>query len=174
MMFADISNFNNMNDYLPIINGSLAADLIIILATYYFLGTKQLKLWYSKYGLSAVLADTLILVIGIIIARLIYRKIFGQFNIIKFLLLVLIIQIVHDFLFFKLIINPLPRGVNSMIDFFKDYAGEVGAGAIVGDSIMITMAVLLSSLFANSNLNINILLIVLFVYLTPYILHAKD
>ncbi len=73
MMFADISNFNNVNDYLPIINGSLAADLIIILATYYFLGTKQLKLWYSKYGLSAVLADTLILVIGIIIARLIYR-----------------------------------------------------------------------------------------------------
>jgi hypothetical protein len=174
MLFANISNFNNITDYLPIINGSLAADLIIILTTYYLLGTKQLKFWYKKYGLSAVLADTFILVIGMIIARFFYNKIFGEFNIIKFLLLILIIQIIHDFLFFKLIINPLPRGVNNMIDFFKDYAGEVGTGAILGDSIMITLAVLLSSLFANSNLNINILLIVLFVYLTPYILHAKD
>ena len=173
-MFADISNFNNISDYLPIINGSLCADLLIILATYYLLGTTKLKLWYSKYGLSAVLADTLILVIGIIIARFIYSKIFEKFNIFKFLLLVLIIQIIHDILFFQLIINPLPRGMNHMIDFFKDYADEVGAGAILGDSIMITIAVLLSSLFANSNLNINILLIVLFVYLTPYILYAKD
>jgi hypothetical protein len=61
-----------------------------------------------------------------------------------------------------------------MIDFFKDYASEVGAGAILGDSIMITIAVLLSSIFANYNININILLIVLFVYLVPYILHAKE
>jgi hypothetical protein len=119
-------------------------------------------------------SDTLILVIGIIIARFFYSKIFDKFNIIYFLLLVLFIQIIHDFLFFKLIINPLPRGINYMIDFFKDYASEVGAGAILGDSIMITIAVLLSSIFANYNININILLIVLFVYLVPYILHAKE
>jgi len=29
-MFKDISNFNNVNDYLPILNGCINADLIII------------------------------------------------------------------------------------------------------------------------------------------------
>ena len=34
-MFKDISNFTNVNDYLPILNGSLNADLIIIFLLYY-------------------------------------------------------------------------------------------------------------------------------------------
>jgi uncharacterized protein YacL len=173
-MFGDISNFNNIPDYLSILNGSLLAELIIIIVSFYFLSSNKLKLWYSKYKLSAVIADTFILVIGVIIARLIYKPIFGEFNIIKFIILVLIIQIIHDILFFKLIIEPLPRGTNHMIDLFKDYADEVKGGAILGDSIMIVIAVLFSSIFAKSNININIVLLIIFIYLTPYIINAKN
>ncbi len=176
-MFADIAQFNKVSDYLPILNGSLLADLLIIFATFYLpniIGSNQLANWYKKYGLSAVIADTLILVIGMIIARALYSKIFGnQFNILKFIFLVLIIQIIHDFVFYFGIINTLPRGVNNVIDMFKDYAEEVSAGAVLGDSIMITIAVLFASLFANYSNNINIIILIVVVYLMPYIVHAK-
>jgi hypothetical protein len=176
-MFTDISKFNNISDYLPILNGSLLADILIIFATFYLpqlIGSNHLANWYKKYGLSAVIADTLILVIGMIIARGIYSKIFGdQFNIFKFAFLVLIIQITHDLVFYFGIIKQLPPGVNHMIDMFKDYAQEVSAGAILGDSIMITMAVLFASIFAGFNNNINIIILIIVVYLMPYILHAK-
>ena len=176
-MFTDISKFNNISDYLPILNGSFLADILIIFATFYLpkiIGSNQLANWYKKYGLSAVIADTLILVIGMIIARALYSKIFGdEFNIFKFAFLVLIIQIIHDFVFYFGIIKPLPRGVNNMIDMFKDYAEEVSVGAVVGDSIMITMAVIFASLFAGYNNNTNIIILIILVYLMPYIVNAK-
>jgi len=176
-MFTDISKFNNISDYLPILNGSLLADILIIFATFYLpniIGSNQLANWYKKYGLSAVIADTLILVIGMIIARALYSRIFGdQFNILKFAFLVLVVQIIHDFIFYFGIIKTLPRGVNNMIDIFKDYAEEVSAGAVVGDSVMITMAVLFASMLANYNSNTNIIVLIILVYLMPYIVHAK-
>ena len=70
MIFKNISNFSNVYDYLPILNGSLIADLIILfLAFNGVFKSFYLKKWYKKYQLSAVLADVLILVIGIILAR---------------------------------------------------------------------------------------------------------
>jgi uncharacterized protein YacL len=176
-MFTDISNFSKISDYFPILNGSLLADLLIIFATFYLpniIRSNQLANWYKKYGLSAVIADTLILVIGMIIARALYSKIFGdQFNIFKFAFLVLVVQITHDLVFYFSIIKTLPRGANKMIDMFKDYAQEVNAGAIVGDSIMITMAVLFASIFAGYSNNTNIIILIIVVYLLPYIIHAK-
>ena len=63
-MFSPIHKFDNLNDYLPILNGSIAADLIVIFILYYtpYFNSKFLKQWYEKYRLSAVLADVLILV----------------------------------------------------------------------------------------------------------------
>ena len=67
----DISNFNNIDDYLPILNASIISDLIIIGAIYYGgeFRSKFLMEWYEKYRLSAVIADVLILVIGLVLAR---------------------------------------------------------------------------------------------------------
>ncbi len=173
-MFGDISKFNNTGDYLSILNGCLLADIIIIFICFYFLNSTQIKIWYSKFGLSAVIADVLILVIGIIIARALYSKIFGdQFNIFKFVLLVLVIQIIHDFAFYFGVIKTLPRGVNDMIDVFKDYAQEVSVGAVIGDSILMVLSVFFASLFANNNNNINIIILIILMYILPYGVHAK-
>ena len=141
MIFKDISNFNNVNDYLPILNGSLNADLIIIFLLYHgIFNSSLLKKWYKKYQLSAVIADVLILVIGIILARFFYKYFFTSFNIWKFTGLAVIIQIIHDVLFYWFF-KTVPRGYNDMLDFFKDYASEVGVGAILGDSFMMIIAV---------------------------------
>ena len=51
-MFTDISNPNKISDYLPILNGSLLADILIIFATFYLpniMKSNQLENWYKKY-----------------------------------------------------------------------------------------------------------------------------
>ena len=171
MIFKDISNFNKVSDYLPILNGSINADLIIIFLLYHgVFKSKLLGKWYKKYQLSAVIADVLILVIGIIITRFLYKYFFDAFNIWKFTGLAVIIQIIHDILFY-LFFRSVPRGYNAMLDFFKSYAEEVGGGAILGDSFMMIIACLLSSHFATYSLNTNIILLVVSVYLFPYMIN---
>jgi hypothetical protein len=169
----DISNFTNINDYLPILNGSLNADLIIIFLLYNgVFKSFFLKKWYKKYQLSAVIADTLILVIGIILARFFYKYVFPNqgFNIWKFTGLAVTIQIIHDILFY-LTFKSIPRGYNAMLDFFKDYAREVGVSAVLGDSFMMILACLLSSHFATYSLNANIIILVLSLYFVPYMIN---
>ena len=171
MIFQDISNFNNVSDYLPILNGCINADLIIIFLLYHgVFKSYYLKKWYKKYQLSAVIADVLILVIGIIIARYLYKYFFGAFNIWKFTGLAVIIQIIHDILFYWFF-KTIPRGYNSMLDFFKDYANEVGVNAILGDSFMMILATLLSSHFATYTLNSNIIVLIFSVYFVPYMIN---
>ncbi len=170
-IFKDISNFNNVNDYLPILNGCINADLIIIFLVFHnIFKSNYLKKWYHKYQLSAVIADVLILVIGIIISRFFYKLFFNSFNIWKFTALAVCIQIIHDILFYWLF-SSLPYGYNTMLDFFKEYAKEVGVGAILGDSFMMILSCLLSSYFATYSLNANIILLIVSVYFFPYLIN---
>ena len=174
-IFTDISKFSRISDYLPILNGAILAEILIIAALFYtpLFKSSQLERWYTKYGLSAVIADVLILVIGIIIARALYSRIFGEkFNIMAFVLLVVGIQIIHDVLFYVLF-QAVPVGKNKMLDLFKDYAKEVKGGAIIGDSTMIAIAALTASLFAGGSLNTNIIALVVLTYVLPYVLHTK-
>jgi hypothetical protein len=171
MLLKDISNFNNVSDYLPILNGSINADLIILFLLYHGVFKSYfLKKWYKKYQLSATLADVLILMIGIILARFFYKYIFSSFNIWKFTGLAVTIQIIHDLLFYWLF-KSVPNGYNALLDFFKDYAKEVGFGAILGDSFMMILACLLSSHFATYTLNSNIILLIVSLYFIPYMIN---
>jgi len=173
MIFKDISNFNNVSDYLSILNGCINADLIILFLVFHgVFKSSFLKKWYKKYQLSAVIADVLILFIGIILARFFYKYLFTEFNIWKFTGLAVCIQIIHDFLFYFLFKN-LPVGYNSMLDFFKGYAKEVGVGAILGDSFMMILACLFSSNFATYSLNVNIIALVISIYFIPYMINYE-
>jgi hypothetical protein len=170
-LFKDISNFNNVNDYLPILNGCINADLIIIFFVFHnIFKSNYLKKWYNKYQLSAVIADVLILLIGIILSRYFYKFLFNSFNIWKFTALAVCIQIIHDFLFYWLF-SSLPYGYNEMFDFFKEYAKEVGVGAILGDSFMMILSCLFSANFATYSLNANIILLIISVYFFPYMIN---
>jgi len=170
-MFKNISNFDNTYDYLPILNGCINADLIIIFLVFHnIFKSNYLKKWYHKYQLSAVVADVLILVIGIILSRFFYKYIFDSFNIWKFTALAVCIQIIHDILFYWLF-SSLPYGYNEMLDFFKEYAKEVGLKAILGDSFMMIISCLLSSHFATYSLNINIIILIISVYFIPYMIN---
>ena len=173
MNFSNISNFNNVNDFIPIISSIFVVEAIIIFVIFKFLKSSKAKEWYNKFGLTAVLCDTLILLIGFIITRFLYNKVFSEFSIIKFIILFLIVQTVHDLLFYYLIVKPFPVGTNSVMDLFKEYGNEVGAGSYIGNSAMVILSSLLASLFVTNNVNTNIIVIVLCVYLYTYLINIK-
>jgi hypothetical protein len=170
-MLKDISHFNNINDYLPILTAILIVDFIVIVLSYSNILGKFSKLWYQQFLLSAVLADVLVIFLVVIIARAIYYYIFDKFSIINFIIVMLIIQIIHDILFY-LMITIIPRNYNKIIDVFKDYADEVSYKAIIGDSAMIIATGLIASYLANFNANTNIIILVVFLYLLQYVLHT--
>jgi hypothetical protein len=170
-MLNNIADFNNTNDYLPLFNAVLITDLFVIL----LLNTKiiksdVLKKWYSQYNLSAVIADVLIILIGLIITRAIYYYIFDKFSILKFVSIAVIVQIAHDILFYILFTN-VPRGVNKMLDTFKDYATDVSYKAIFADSGMMIMASLIAFYLVNKSTNTNIIVLISSLYLLPYLLY---
>ena len=170
-MFKNIATFNNTNDYLPIFNGVLITDLfVILLLNLKLINSRVLREWYVDYNLSAVIADVLIIFIGIIIVRSIYYYVFNEFSILKFLLLALVVQFVHDMLFYAFFTN-VPRGVNKMLDTFKDYAAEVSYKAVLSDGGMMIMASLIGSYLANKNVNTNIIVMILSLYILPYLLY---
>ena len=173
MIFKDISNFSKLSDYVPILNGTVIVDLIVIFLSFNgFFKTPYLKSWYQRFNLSAVIADVLILVIGIIIARFLYKYIFDTFSIVKFTSLAVVVQIIHDMLFYVLFKNT-PVGYSYILDYFKKYAKDIGASAIVGDSLMMIVACLISSFMANFSLNANVITSIVSVYLIPYFIYQS-
>jgi hypothetical protein len=159
-----------MFDYLALLNAVLITDIIfIIFMNLGLIKSRYLKKWYDEFKLSAVIADVGIILIVLIITQKIYNNLFNEFSIIKFTVLALLIQIIHDVLFY-FFFRAIPKGKNKMIDVFKDYANEVSYYAIIGDSLMIIMACFLVYYLNNYNSETNIIILIVFVYLLQYLL----
>lgn len=170
-MTKDIANFNNTNDYISILSAVIITDLIVILLlNINLIKTKSLKSWYNTFNLSAVIADVLVIVLVLILTRYLYYKIFKEFSIIKFIVLALSLQITHDILFY-IMITLIPKGSNRMIDVFKEYANEVSYLAIIADSLMMISASLLAYYFVNLDMNTNIIILIIAIYIIPYMIY---
>jgi hypothetical protein len=164
---------NNIKDYLPLLNAVIITDLLfMIFIAFKLINSKVLKEWYERYTLSAVIADVLIIMIGLLITNKLYYYIFKEFSLFKFIILALIIQIIHDILFY-ILITIIPREKNRMIDTFKDYANEVSFYAIIGDSLMIITASILFYYLIKIDTNTNIIILIISLYILPYILYNK-
>lgn len=183
--FGDIGNFNNVGDLWYIFVAVTVIDLIVLFLTKFFPDGLGLNLnrWYSKFGLDAVLADILIIVVGFLIARYVYTIYFsGQatpnlpspFKPAVFIAILVGVQAIHDFLFYLGVIKPIPRGHNGMIDLFKDYAEGAGGKIIVGDAAMMVGSAVIAMLLKDAPAHITASLGVLAAYAIPYILYTNN
>ena len=167
-----IYDFNDISNYFPIITAAMITDmLVILLLKKGAIKSKTLEKWYSTYGFSAGLADVLSIVIGIIVARFLYFKIFTRENLLYFIGLTVLVQLVHDVLFYFLF-SSIPRGVSQIMDSFKDYANENGSTILIADSIMMISTILLASYFTSFNANINKMLFIVALYLIVYFIYS--
>lgn len=167
-LLGNISDFNNVKDYLPIVNGAINADLIMIFLVFNgVFKSLYIKQWYKTFNLGASIMDISILILIIIFTRFLYSYVFTEYSLLKFTGLAVTIQICHDLLFYYFFKN-LPNGYNYMFDFFKKYAKEVGGKSIVGDTITIILTCLLSSHFSIYSLNLNVIILISSIYFIPF------
>ena len=171
-------DYSNKFEYLPIITANIYADLLIILITFSgILGSGKswqvLTRWYKKYRLSAMIADILIGVIYLLIARYIAYKQKLNLTLFQFGVLSVLVQIFFDFLFY-IFFSLVPKGSNNMLDLFKDWSKFAKADALWGDSILVLVGVVLSAYLNQQTLNTNLFVLILGMYLVPYIIYMKD
>jgi hypothetical protein len=168
-------NYTDKFEYVPILTANIYADLLIIFITLggFIYKSKTLEEWYKKYRLSASIADILIGVLYILLARYIVFSANIKPSLTSFALLSVIIQVIFEFLF-SMFFTSIPLGSNHMLDFFKGYAKDVKAGAIIGDSILVIFAVVLSAFLNLQSFDVNIVMLIISIYLIPYFLFMKD
>jgi hypothetical protein len=124
-------------DIAKLVTAALVTEFWVIYV-FKHLGTgKSIKTWYDKFGLVAVLSDVTSVIIGVMIAHFIVPSA----SVSTLALYSVIVQIVHDVLYYLLIVRQLPRGTNAVIDLMKDYSTEVSWGPIVADAAIMLSTV---------------------------------
>jgi uncharacterized protein YacL len=131
--------------------------------------TKSLDVWYQQFGIVAVISDCLVIVLGILLAQFISPTASAT----SLALLSVIIQIIHDYLFYVGVILPIPKGHNAMIDLFKRYSAEGSYKIILADSAMIASTVFLGDYLTQYSDKIVSFIGLLGAYALTYILYTK-
>jgi hypothetical protein len=111
-------------------------DFAVIVLSKVFPFTKSLATWYADFGLNAVAMDVLIIVLGIALAKLLFPTAAG----LTLIGIAVAIQIVHDLLFYGIILM-VPPGQNRVMDLFKRYAAEGSWKILLADSAMVAASV---------------------------------
>jgi hypothetical protein len=171
----DLSDYK----YFPqILVGVLIVDLIVIFLVRYFPGFwgSTINVWYDRFGLSAVIADVLVIVLGFMLAQYVYKNYLKPeygWNSLLFGVLLVAVQVVHDLLFYFGVIQPIPEGHNGMMDVFKTYAERGGAKVIVADTAMMLGSFGIASWLAGAGVQATAFSGVLAAYAVPYILTTR-
>jgi len=173
-----ITNYNNVSDWFYIITATILVDVIAIFLARYpgktpSFEVKALNKWYDKFGLAAVSSDVLSILIGILISRYIYTAA-GLKNELYFFIIILLVQFIHDALFYLLVIKPMPTGINQMIDVFKEYAEENGQKILVADAVLMTSSALTGTLLKSIPDHVTITTSFITLYVLTYILYTKS
>lgn len=169
--------------FLHFLTASVCIELFML---YLFRFTKSpftgisINRWYDNLGWTAVILDVLSVLIGFYIAKFIYEYLVKEkyintdYELYKYLGLVLLVQITHDLLFYLFVIKPYPKNKNLVMDEFKNYAERVKAGAVIGDSFMYLLATPLLYLYTQkNNINTNTFISIVCFYLIGYLIYQK-
>ena len=173
-----------MIEKLTFIHFLTASAIVEVLVLLYFRFTGlsiAINKWYDNLRWSAVILDILSFLGGFYIAKFIYeylrekKYINGEYELYKYLGIVLLVQITHDLLFYFFVIKPFPKNKNIVMDEFKYYAEKAKSNAVVGDSIMYLIGTSLLYLFVQkNNIHINTFISILCFYLIGYLIYQKS
>jgi hypothetical protein len=159
-----------MIEWAALLTATAWVDFAVIVLSKFFPLTKALGQWYSEFGVVAIGSDILIIVLGIALAKFLVPMATGW----SLVGVAVLIQVIHDVLFYVGIIRGIPAGHNRIIDLFKRYAAEGGWKIVLADAGMVTASVLIME-WLSDNLpqdQINFLGL-LAVYSLLYILYTK-
>jgi len=154
---------------LSILSAVICVDFLFMIYIKYTNLGEAVNKWYLDYGLTAVISDCLIIVLGIMLTYFL----FPDSNLTTIVIVSLCIQMAHDYLFYLGVIRPLPQGTNRIIDLFKQYSQEHSWKILVADGMMVVSTVVLADYLANYSADIQSFVGLLALYSTTYLLYTK-
>lgn len=175
----DISDIYDAGDWSYILVAAVVVEVVVIAITRFFpsFSGKYLNLWYSRFKLSAILADILSVLIGFGLAKYFYTEFIypkNDWNPLYFTGTAVVIQIIHDILFYFGVIQQVPEGKNGILDVMRPYGEAGGAKLVLGDSVIMAGTSVASMLLKASSPHIVILIGLVAAYSIPYLLEAKN
>lgn len=155
-------------DLLHISSAVVWIDFFVILLSKFYSMTKSLDVWYREFGIVAVISDCLVIVLGILLAQFISPNA----SVSGLAIVSVMVQLLHDYLFYIGVILPIPKGHNSMIDLFKKYSSEGSYKILLADSAMIAGTVYLSDYLTEFSADKVAFVGLLGVYALTYIIYT--
>lgn len=175
----DISDYHDVADWGFLLVGAIVIEVLGVAITRFFpaFSGKYLNLWYSRFKLTAILMDITSILIGFGIARYIYTEYVypkNDWNPWYFTGLAIVVQVVHDVLFYIGVVRQVPEGQNGVVDLFKKYADAGGWRVVAGDSAIMVGTSISSMLLKAFPLHGVVFLGLAGAYMLPYFMEAKN
>ena len=162
-----------INNPVNVVLAVILVDMIALYSARNNLVGKVINEWYDKFTFGAFVADVGSMLFGIYISLILFKYVLPKsipFNLITFIISVVIIQLIHD-LIFATIVNRYPEKQNNMIDVFKNYIKENSLYILGVDASMMISCVLLISLFYNFDSVIIYMLLSLSLYVAMFLIY---
>jgi uncharacterized protein YacL len=153
-------------EILPLATAAIWVEFFTVVVSKYIFEGSAIKQWYNQFQYVAVLSDILSVIIGILLAHMVFPKL-------NLMIAAVIVQVIHDIFFATVVLGVIPTGHNSMIDIFKNYATESSYGILVADGIIITTTVLLTEYISKTKKELLILLALVGSYALTYIIYTN-
>jgi len=175
----DISDYHEVGDWGFLLVAAIVVEILVVAITRFFpaFSGKYLNLWYSRFKLTAILMDVTSVMIGFGIARYIYTEYVypkNDWNPWYFTALAIVVQVIHDVLFYIGVIRQVPEGQNGVVDLFKKYADVGGWRVVAGDSAIMVGTSVSSMLLKSFPLHGVVFLGLAAAYALPYFMEAKN
>jgi hypothetical protein len=172
---SDIGDYRNLDDLYGIATSSLFTLTLSLIATRIGnLGGLSLNTYFDIFGVEGVLANTALITLIFQLARYFYTVLYAKadksWSPFVFICGLVVIQILHDILFYHGVINLLPSGKNDMIDVLRQYAKENSTPAIGAHSALIIITALVAMIINDMDNISKIVLLGIILYTLPYIL----
>jgi len=169
----DIGDYKQADDILPIASATvIAINFATILTRLGVIGGNSLNAYFDTFGLEGILANTSLIVILFQVARWGYTRFYTEtghaWSPFVFVCALIVVQLIHDVLFYYGAINLIPSGNNEMIDALKKYSKEHGPRALAAHAAFLIFVVALSMFFKERSMIFIFITVSLSLYMLPY------
>jgi hypothetical protein len=170
----NIGNFAEVDDFYPMAIASVfGINLAIAGARVGNVGGASLNTYFDAFGLEGILANVALIILILQISRFGYTKGYGltkPWSPFVFVCILLIVQFVHDLIFYYGAINILPSGKNEMIDALKEYSREHGRSALGAHAFLLIVVAAAAMIFKETSALVRIVVIATLFYMMPYVI----
>jgi hypothetical protein len=172
----DIGDFRQADDLWPIASASFVSmNVAIAAARLGGLGGISLNTYFDTFGLEGFLSNAAWLVILFQVARWLYTTFYSlpgskPWSPVVFLAVLVLVQLIHDLIFYFGLINILPSGRNDMVDALKKYAKENGSRALAGHAAFLALTGLIAMWLKETTFVFSLIVANVALYLLPFVI----